>query len=296
MVGSRIKKVRRVLWLILLANLGVAAVKIVAGQLIQSASLTADGFHSLTDGVANIAGLIGIWLASQPVDENHPYGHRKYEFVTGLFIGFMLLLIAIFVVQEAIGKFVHPVMPAVTLESLIALVFTLMINIFVCIYEYRQGKKLNSPVLISDSLHTRSDVYVSLSVLGTLLGIKFGLPAIIDPVASLIVAAFIIRAAIAIIRSTCDVLVDRAAVDTEKIREIALGFAEVHDVHDIRSRGSEHDLYIDMHVQIDPAMGVAESHRLSHEVANKIREELHDGARVMIHMEPFRRGGATGGA
>ena len=296
MLGSRMKKVRMVLWLILFANLGVAVVKIVAGQLIQSASLTADGFHSLTDGVSNIVGLIGIWFASQPVDENHPYGHRKYEFVTGLFIGFMLLLIAIFVIQEAIGKFMHPVAPDITLESLAALVLTLLVNIAVCRYEYRQGEILGSPVLISDSLHTRSDVYVSLSVLGTLLGIKFGLPAIIDPIASLVVAAFIIHAAIEIIRSTSAVLVDRATVDTEKIREITLSFAAVHDVHDIRSRGSEHDLYIDMHVLIDPSMGIEDSHRLSHEVTNKIREELHDKAQVMIHMEPFKHDEAVGGA
>lgn len=288
MLGSRMKKVRRVLWLILLANLAVAAVKIVAGQWIQSASLTADGFHSLTDGVSNVVGLIGIWFASQPVDDNHPYGHRKYEFVTGLFIGFMLLLIAVFVIQEAIGKFIQPEMPNITLESLVALVATLLVNIAVCLYEYRQGQKLASPVLISDSLHTRSDVYVSLSVLATLVGIKFGLPAVIDPAASLVVAAFIVRAAVDIIRSTSAVLVDRASVDTEKIREIALSFVEVRDVHDIRSRGSEHDLYIDMHVLIDPTMDVADSHRLSHDVADKIRAELHDGARVMIHMEPFK--------
>lgn len=296
MLGSRMKKVRKVLWLILLANLAVAAVKVAVGQWIQSASLTADGFHSLTDGVSNVVGLIGIWFASQPVDENHPYGHRKYEFVTGLFIGFMLILIAIFVIGEAVGKFTHPVTPDITMESLIALVLTLAVNVVVCRYEYRQGEILGSPVLISDSMHTRSDIYVSLSVLGALLGIKAGLPPVIDPIASIIVAAFIIHAAVEIIRSTSSVLVDRATVDTERIREIAMGFAKVRDVHDIRSRGSEQDLYIDMHVLIDPAMGVEESHRLSHDVEDKIRKELHDGARVMIHMEPFKRDGVVGGA
>lgn len=295
MLGSRMKKVRKVLWLILLANVGVAAVKIIAGQMIQSASLTADGFHSLTDGVSNVVGLIGIWFAAQPVDENHPYGHRKYEFVTGLFIGFMLLLIAIFVVQEATGKFLQPVAPNITPESLAALVITLVVNVAVCLYEYQQGKKLCSPVLISDSLHTRSDVYVSISVLATLIGIRLGMPPFIDPLASLVVAVFIIRAAVEIIRSTSSVLVDSATVDTERIREIVMGFAAVCDVHDIRSRGSEQELYIDMHVLIDPTMELEASHQLSHELTDKIREELHDGVRVMIHMEPFRKEEAAGG-
>ena len=287
MVAKSMQKVKNVLWLLLVANLTVAAVKIIAGQLIQSASLTADGFHSLTDGVSNVVGLIGIWFAAQPIDENHPYGHRKYEFLTGLFIGFMLLLIAGIVLYEAGSKFFNPTIPAVSLSSLVALVATLCVNIFVCLYEYRQGKYLNSSILIADSLHTRSDVYVSISVLFTLLGIKYGLPPIIDPIASLIVAGFIIKAALGIIRSTSEVLVDAAVADSEVIRNIALCFEEVRGVHDIRSRGTDQDLYIDMHVLIDPDMGIAASHELSHAVEQKICQELNVRARVMIHMEPY---------
>lgn len=282
------KKVRQILLLILAANLLVAAVKILIGQMIQSTSLTADGFHSFTDGISNVVGLIGIWLAAQPIDENHPYGHRKYEFLTGLFIGFILLLIASFVLYEAGQRFLHPVTPDISNVSLIALLATLVVNLFVCTYEYRQGKKLGSAILIADSMHTRSDVYVSLSVLFTLLAIRFGFPPIIDPLASLLVVGFIIKAAFGIIRSTSEVLVDAAVADTERIREIALSFASVRGVHDIRSRGSEQDLHIDMHILVDPRMGVADSHRLSHAVEDKICEELHPGAKVIIHIEPFR--------
>ncbi len=283
-----LQKVRKVLLFILVANLLVAGVKIIAGQMIQSASLTADGFHSVTDGVSNVVGLIGIWLASQPIDENHPYGHRKYEFLTGLVIGLMLLLIAGFVLFEAAHRLINPIIPEITYASLIALVATLVVNLCVCIYEYRQGKKLDSAILISDSLHTRSDVYISISVLTTLLAIKYGLPPIIDPLASLVVVGFILKAAIQIIRSTSEVLVDSAVADSDKIRDITLSFQEVHGVHDIRSRGSEQELYIDMHVLIDPEMEIAESHRLCHAVEEKICRELQVGARVMIHMEPFR--------
>jgi cation diffusion facilitator family transporter len=283
-----LQKVKRVLQYILVANLLVAGVKIIAGQMILSASLTADGFHSLTDGVSNIVGLIGIWLAAQPIDENHPYGHRKYEFLTGLFIGFMLLLIAGLVLFEAAHRFIKPVVPEVSYASLIALVITLIVNLIVCTYEYRQGKKLASAILIADSLHTRSDVYISISVLITLLGIKHGLPPIIDPLASLLVVGFIVKAALQIIRSTSEVLVDAAVADSDKVRDIALSFQEVHGVHDIRSRGSEQELYIDMHVLIDPEMGIAESHQLCHAVEEKICRDLCVVARVMIHLEPYR--------
>ena len=291
MPDQNLRQVKRVLWVILFANLAVAGVKIIAGELIASASLTADGFHSLTDGISNIVGLIGIQFAAQPLDGKHPYGHRKYEHLTGLFIGFMLLLIGGFVIHEAFDKFMNPAVPDITTESLVALIGTLFVNLYVCIYEYRQGQKLGSPILVSDSLHTRSDVYVSLSVLATLIGIKFGLPAVIDPIASLVVAAFILHAAAEIIRSTSDVLVDKAVVtDTELIREIAFSFPEVKDIHNIRSRGSEQELYIDMHLLVDPTMELATSHRLSHEIEREIRRRLQAGAHVMIHMEPFRKG------
>ena len=287
MPDSTLQKIKRVLWVILFANLAVAGVKIIVGQFIQSASLTADGFHSLTDGISNVVGLIGIQVASQPIDEKHPYGHRKYEFLTGLFIGFMLLVIAALVLFEAFTKFSNPVIPDITVVSLIALIATLLINIFVCLYEYRQGRKLGSSILISDSLHTRSDVFVSISVLFTLLGIKFGLPPVIDPIASLVVAAFIVRAAIEIIRSTSEVLVDKAVADTDTIRAIALGFSEIHGVHDIRSRGTEQEFYIDMHVLINPNMDIAASHQLCHSIEQEICQKLQVKARVMIHMEPY---------
>lgn len=288
MPDKSLAKVKQVLWVILFANIAVAAVKIVAGYFIQSASLVADGFHSLTDGVSNIVGLIGIWFAAQPIDEKHPYGHRKYEFITGLFIGFMLLIIALLVVYEAVSKFAVPVVPNVTDASLVALVVTLAINIFVCTYEYRQGVKLGSPILISDSQHTRSDVYVSISVLGTLIGIKLGLPPIIDPIASLLVAAFIIRAAVEIIKSTSEVLVDKAVADIAAIEEIVLSFSQVRGVHDIRSRGSVQQLFIDMHILVDTDMAVVSAHQLSHDIEQRIQQQLQHQTRVMIHTEPFR--------
>lgn len=289
MLNTTMRKIQRVLWIILAANLAVAGVKIFMGQLIESASLTADGFHSLTDGVSNVVGLIGIRFAAQPIDKNHPYGHRKYEVLTGLFIGFMLLAIASIVLYEAAGKFLQPVSPEVTLVSLVSLVATLIVNIFVCVYEYREGRKLGSAVLVSDSFHTRSDVYVSLGVLCTLLGIKAGLPPVIDAAASLIVALLILRAAVQIIRAASGVLVDAAVADTDRIREIVLGVPEVEGVHGIRSRGTDQEVFIDMHVLIDPDMGVADSHQLCHALERKICQELQVAAHVMIHLEPYKQ-------
>jgi len=281
------RRVRQVLWIILFANLGVAVLKIAIGTIINSSSMTADGFHSLTDGSSNVVGLIGIRLASKPVDEDHPYGHTKFETLTGLFIAGMLFFISGKIILGAISRLMNPVIPNITMESLIVLIATLCINIFVCAYEYNSGKKLGSQILISDSMHTKSDIYVSIGVLVTLVCIKMGLPSIIDPIASIIVAGFIIHAAYEIFKDNSGVLVDKAVVDTDKIKDITLSFDQVKDTHNIRSRGSDNDLHIDMHIMTDPYMSIEESHELIHNIEEKLREAISENVQVIAHFEPF---------
>ncbi|EGT4519680.1 TPA: cation diffusion facilitator family transporter [Clostridioides difficile] len=281
------KKVKQVLWIILFANFAVALLKIIIGNQIKSYSMTADGFHSLSDGAANIVGLIGIFFASKPKDKNHPYGHKKFEIITSLFISGMLFVIAIKIILSAVLRIANPVVPAITIESLIALIITLFINIFVCMYEYRIGTKLNSYVLISDSLHTRSDIFVSLGVLVTLVGVKLGFPVIIESIVPIIISAFIIYSAYGIFRPSIGILVDRVAVDEDYIKEIVFEFNEVRDVHNIRSRGSKSSIYIDMHVMVDPFISVEQSHDLTHKIEKQIQEEINENAQVIVHIEPF---------
>lgn len=281
------KQVKKVLWFILFANLFVAVTKIAIGNLIQSASMSADGFHSLTDGVSNVVGLIGIGYAAKPVDDDHPYGHKKYECLTGLFIGGMLVVIAAQIMLEAFSRILQPVTPQFGLESIAALLLTLLINIIVCVYEYRQGKRLNSYILISDSLHTRSDIFVSLGVLTTLVCIKLGAPPLVDPIASMVVGGFIVHAAIEIIKSTSNILVDRVAIDLALIKTITLSFSQVMDVHEIRSRGSESDPFVDMHIEIDPVMSIEAAHDLVHEIEEKLKNEINPNLQVLIHTEPY---------
>lgn len=286
-MNNNIKKVKNVLLIILFANVFVAVLKIVIGSIAKSASLTADGFHSLSDGASNIVGLVGIWFASKPVDEDHPYGHRKFETLAGLFIGGMLTIVGVNVITKAFQKFNDPVTPNITLESIIALFITLLVNIFVSKVEYREGKKLSSQILISDSLHTKSDVYVSTGVIITLIGIKLGLPPIIDPIASLVVGGFIFHAAYEIFVDTSGVLVDKVVINPEKIKNIALEFEEVKDAHKVRSRGTEDEIYIDLHVMVDAYMSVEDSYTLATNIENRVKEEFGENSQVILHLEPY---------
>lgn len=284
---SKFKRISKVLWIILAANLAAALLKIFFGTLIKSTSMTADGFHSLTDSSSNVIGLIGIKYASKPVDEDHPYGHKKFETITSLVIAGMLAFMAGKIIIGAIERLYNPVIPEITISSLTVLFFTLALNFTVAKLEYLQGKKLGSDILISDSIHTRSDVFISIGVLAALIGIKLGLPAIVDPIVSLAVSIFIIHSAYGIFSSSSGILLDKAVVDPDRIRHIVMDFCQVRECHKIRSRGREDDIHVDMHILTEPDLSVEQSHKLNHDIERKLRQEFKKNIQVISHIEPY---------
>ncbi|SFD00091.1 cation diffusion facilitator family transporter [Clostridium uliginosum] len=287
MIKNNFMEVKKVLWIIMFANIAVAVAKIIMGTIINSSSMTADGFHSITDGSSNIIGLIGIGIASKPIDDDHPYGHRKYETLTGLFIVGMLVFLGFKIIADSVTKFMNPVMPEINIVSFIVMIITLCINIFVTKYEHKKGVELNSTILISDAMHTKSDIYVTLGVITTLVAIKLGAPPIVDSLASFIVAIFILRAAYDIFKVSSSILVDSAAVDTENVEKIVLTQEGVKGVHKIRSRGTIDDMHIDMHILADSDLSLEESHKLNHKIQDAIRKELNNNVEVIVHLEPY---------
>ena len=286
---DKYKKVKNILLFILVANLAVTVMKIVVGSLTNSSSVLADGFHSLSDSASNIVGIVGISIAARPKDKTHPYGHTKFEMLSSLFIGMMMVFIALKIVAEAILQIKNPESLNMTTISFVILIITLIINIIVTKYEYSVGKKVNSYILVSDSLHTKSDVYVSLGVLITLLCIMLGFPVIIDKLVSFVVGIFILHGAYEIFKSTISILVDSAVIDENIIREIVVEFSEIKYIKNIRSRGCENDIYIDMDIMVEPDMTVEKSHELTHNIENTMREKLNKNIQVATHIEPFHK-------
>ena len=282
---ERYQEIRRILIYVLILNWGVAAAKLFYGWLIRSASMTADGFHSFSDGASNIIGLLGIWVASRPVDQSHPYGHKKYETLTSVAISALLFLVCLNVVREGVIRFLHPVIPKVDVNSFLVMGVTLAVNIAVMIYERKKGRALRSDILISDALHTRADILTSTSVIITLIGIKMGYP-ILDPIGSLIIAVFIGYAAVDILRESSRVLSDGVAIREGEIEQVVLNIKGVKEVHQIRSRGRPDDIHVDLHVLVDPEMHVHRAHHLSYAIENKIKRDFRGVTDVVVHMEP----------
>lgn len=278
--------VQRVLWVVLVLNWFVAAAKIVYGLISHSSSMTADGFHSLSDGVSNLIGLVGIYFSSQPRDEDHPYGHKKFETLFALGIAAMLLLVAFNLARGGVLHIVHPVTPTVDPVSFVVMIMTLIVNIVVMTYEFRRGIVLRSDILVADSMHTRADIFTSLSVIVALVAVKLGYP-IIDPIITLVISGFIAWSAWGIIRQESGILCDAVAIaDPGKIVEVVLRIDGVRGCHKLRSRGRLDDVHIDLHVQVDGNMTLNESHNLSHRIQADIVAAFPDVSDVLVHLEP----------
>jgi len=286
-IQTHYNRIRAVLLIVLGLNWLVAFAKIFYGLSTKCESMAADGFHSLADGASNIIGLIGIHFACQPIDQDHPYGHRKYETFFALGIAAMLFVVAFNLGKEGVlHLFNPPAMPEVDIKSFMVMLATMGVNIWVMNYERRQGKKLQSDILISDAMHTNADIFTSASVIVALIVIKLGFP-ILDPIVTVLISLFIARAGYNIVKQSSSVLCDTAAIlDVRKIESIVLGTSGVKSCHKIRSRGRPDDVHIDLHVQVNPDMHVDHAHKLSYAIEEALKKGIPEITDVVVHIEP----------
>ncbi|MGH2671141.1 MAG: cation diffusion facilitator family transporter, partial [bacterium] len=213
--------VRRVLLGLLAANLGVLAAKAVVGILSGSLAVLGDALHSSVDSIYNVLGLIVIRVAARAPDEDHPYGHGKFETLGALAVVVFLSITCFELIRSAAQKLVgggHAI--TMTDGNLAVLVATLGVNVYVAWYENRRGRELSSELLIADAAHTRTDVFITV---GVLLGVLFARQGHVwvDPVVAIVVALLIVRVAYQIFRRTVPVLVDERAIPARAIRQAA---------------------------------------------------------------------------
>lgn len=283
---TRYKEIQKVHLIILLINTLTCISKLVVGLLTNTASITADGFHSMTDGLNNIVGMVGTYFAFQPVDEKHPYGHRKFETMTTLFISVLLLLTSFSLLKGAYDRLLNPVTPAVTPMSFVVMSITIVVNMFITIYEKEKGKVLKSDFLIMDATHTLSDVLVSLTVMIALFTIKLGF-LWIDTIISIFIALIIGKAGLDIINNVTNVLCDAVAIDPKDISSFVCNFEEVHSCHKVRSRGRDDDIHVDLHVVTIDDLTLEKAHSLVHRIDLALRIKFPGITDVNVHVDPF---------
>jgi cation diffusion facilitator family transporter len=224
-------------------------------------------------------------VARRPPDENHPYGHRKYETMASLGITLFLVLVLFQVLAAAYDRFMHGGTPRVFPEGIAIMTTTLVINLFVVVYEGRAGRRLNSEVLLADARHTRSDVMTSIAVLGALFGVWWGYP-IFDPIAAVIVAGFIGHACWDIAQEASRILSDETVIAEDDVRAVVQSVPEVLGCHRIRTRGSADHAFMDLHVWLDGRTPLESAHSTSHIVKDRLMKRFPELADVVIHIEP----------
>lgn len=286
--AERHQQIRTVLARTLVLNLLVVVAKAVAGILTNTLSVVAEAAHSAVDAFNNVMGLALSRVAAQGPDEDHPYGHGKFETLGALVVVAFLSVTVYELVSSAIGRLVEgTVRPRATPVVIGVMLGSAVVSFFVSRYESRKGRELNSEILTADAAHTRSDIYASSAVVVGLALVAAGYPRA-DAAFTLFVAAIIARAGWRIVRSAVPVLVDERAVDPYHIRRHALQTPGVLDAYDMRSRGREGEIFAELTIAVDPALGVVEAHRIADAVEQRVAREL-NAQEVVVHVEPLER-------
>ena len=284
---QRTRQIRRVLVLTLIANLCVVVAKVLAGLAANSLSVLADAAHSSVDAWNNIMALAIAQLAAKDPDEEHPYGHAKFETLGALAIVAFLSVTVYELVSSAISRMLgHGEVPIATPMVAGVMLVSAIISFVVARYEERYGHAYHSEILLADAAHTKSDVFASLGVLVGIGLVGLGYPKA-DAVFTLFVAIVIARAGARILKSTVPILVDQRAVDVATIRDITVSTPGVMDCFAVRSRGRSGEVFAELTITVKPTLNVEEAHQIADEVERRVADSV--GAReVVVHVEPAR--------
>jgi len=283
--SRRQQRVRRILFWILWANALLVIAKVAVGLAIGSLSVLGDAAHSTTDALNNVIALTAIHFAAAPPDEDHPYGHGKFETLGAFVIAGFLSITCFELLKTAVTRLVaggQP--PRPDLLAVAVLAGTVIVNVGVAYYERRRGRELQSELLLADARHTQADVWVTLSVLVGLGLVRVGWQQA-DAVLAIVVAFVVAYGGVEILRRTVPVLVDRRAVDPERILDVASSVRGVVAVSEVRSRGRPGDGFAELTVRVNPATHVRQAHAIADEVERRVSSQL-KLKNVVVHVEP----------
>jgi len=284
--GRYLSQIRRVLVITMLLNFLASGLKMGVGLISGTLSVIADGLDSLFDGISNIAGLAGLWVAAKPPDVEHPYGHRKFETLAALSIAVFLFIACYQLLVSAWGRLGSQFVPQVDRWTAGAMIASMIIQAATSIYELRQGRVLKSEILVADAMHTRASILISVSVLGGLGLVRLGFPKA-DPILAGLVALVIGKIGIDVLRETLPILLDQAPIDPQEIARVVDKIGGIESFHRVRSRGPIGGAAVDLHIRVSPEKSLQEANAISDEVRRRLLA-LDSISDVTVHVEPQR--------
>lgn len=285
-------RVRRVAWVGLGCNLALASAKAAAGVLGHSQAVLADAVHSLSDLATDLAIILGVRFWTAPADENHPHGHGRIETLVTVLIGLTLAAVAVGIGMRAIHGLRHGVEAPPTGIALAAAVLSIVVKEWLYRWTAAVGRELRSSATVANAWHHRSDAFSSIPAAAA-VGVALIDPewAVVDRVGAVVVCLLILQASWRILLPAVEQLIDRGApaADRRRIEMLALEVDGVASAHAVRTRYVGAALSVDLHVEVDGGLSVAEGHAIAMAVRRKLVEEGPDVADAVVQIEPYRR-------
>ena len=295
---SREKAIFRVTWVGSIVNFLLLVFKSIAGILGHSSALVADAVHSLSDFVTDIIVIVFVKISGKPEDDDHKYGHGKFETLATAIIGLALFAVGATLLMSGATKVFEvlkgAVLPAPSIIALIAAAVSIIAKEILYRYTVRVGKDLDSQAVIANAWHHRSDAFSSI---GTFVGVGGAIFLgekwrILDPIAAIVVSVFIIKVAVELIKPCVNELLERSlpAETEQRILDIIASFPEVSSPHHLRTRRIGNNIAIEVHLRMDGMVTLESAHAVATAVEKRLKGEFGRHTHVGIHMEPVKPG------
>jgi cation diffusion facilitator family transporter len=269
-------------------NISLATVQIIVGFISHSSALIADGIHSLTDLISDFVVLFANHHSSKSADEDHNYGHQRFENAASLFLGLSLLGVGLVMMWNAGYKIIFSTnKPIAQIQALWVALIALAIKEILFRYMLRVATKVRSSMLVANAWHARSDAASSFLVAVGITGSLMGHP-VFDIVGALIVGLLIAKTGFTFSWNSLHDLMDRAtsAHEVEKIKQLIISLPEVKGYHKLRTRKMGDAIFVDVHIELDGEMTVKQSHDIEAKIRKKVSANL-PVFDMMIHIDPY---------
>ncbi|HLR34947.1 MAG TPA: cation diffusion facilitator family transporter [Tissierellales bacterium] len=285
---NRIELGKKTSLISVIINIILCIFKLAAGILGNSKAMIADGIHTLSDVLATFVVYLGLRISYKEADENHPYGHEKYEPVFTKIVSVILVITGFLIGYESIISLTKGNIKMPGKIALIAALISIVVKEGMYWYTIKIAKKIKSISLEADAWHHRSDAFSSLGTFAGILGARMGL-VILDPIAGIIVSILILKVGVEFYMKAIKQLVDEAAdEDTiEKIKELTHSLEGVKGIKTLKTRVFGNRLYVDIDVLVDGTLSVEEGHDIAENIHDSIESNIEDVKHCMVHIEPI---------
>ncbi|NWG30891.1 MAG: cation transporter [Rhodocyclaceae bacterium] len=279
---------QRITWVSVVVNVVLTVMQVIVGFAAHSMALVADAMHTLSDIVSDAFVLWANHKGSQGADEEHPYGHGRFETAASLVLGLLLTITGAGILVSAAGRLQNlGALPPVGIAAMWAAIITLIGKEGLFRYMLKVAERLRSPMLIANAWHARADALSSLVVAagvgGALLGFTFA-----DAVAAIVVGAMIVKAGLGFAWEAMQELIDTGlpAEEVAAIRATLLSTPGVEDLHELRTRRMAHRVFVDVHLQVDGDISVREGHAIGEAARKRVLAAHPEVVEVLIHLDP----------